>query len=169
MIEAYAISLAAEGVPVCVIARSLKIKSEDIRTFLKGALEDGRIVVLPPEDWLQKSKEGGVLIGVPLDVRERAARRVFGVSSQQSRVLLALLLYPMCSRERLDRALNRDKDVDADHCDYAACKVVVFNIRHKMERHSWFAIRPSENGYYCDGAARKKALAMVDDYCVQNF
>lgn len=170
MLNDYAISLAAEGVPVCAIARSLQTKSETIREVLRGAIEGGRLVELPPEDWLQKSKTNGIMIGVPLEARERAARRLFRLSDQQARVFVALLLYAACTSEKLDRVMNRGKVVEADYCGKTARRVVVHNIRHKLERYSWFIIKyMTMTGYYCDGEVRKKALAMIDDYCVSNF
>ena len=43
--------LADEGVPICAIARALKIPSDDVRETLQDALGEGVIVEYPREDW----------------------------------------------------------------------------------------------------------------------
>src|SRR3954465_15888923 len=47
----FAIRLADEGVPLRAIARATKIPSEELRTALEEARDDGRLIELPRDDW----------------------------------------------------------------------------------------------------------------------
>jgi hypothetical protein len=50
-VEAIAVRLADEGVPLRAIARAINTPSDQLRTKLREARDEGRLLDLPKEDW----------------------------------------------------------------------------------------------------------------------
>jgi len=113
------IRLADEGVPVRAIARSTSLPSDQIREILTDALQDGRLLELPREDWPP---------GFPRDQRVNYARatgvdpiallyrvqKLFRCARSEAILLLALVQNDQVSKVRDDMAY---KSVDVYVCN----------------------------------------------------
>jgi hypothetical protein len=102
----FAIRLADEGVPLRAIARAVNLPSAAVREELCQAKNDGRLLELPREDWPpgfprdQRALQLSRLVSEDRDLVHRVAAQVFGLTTMETRLLLALVQTPMVSRER---------------------------------------------------------------------
>ena len=102
-----AVRLADEGVPLRAIARACELPSEDLRIQLTEAVDAGRIVNLPREDWPpgcprdQRALQLNRLAAKDKDLIDRAAMQVFRLTPTQARLLLLMIQRAEVSRERV--------------------------------------------------------------------
>ena len=102
-----AVRLADEGVPLRAIARACELPSEDLRIRLTEAVDAGRIVNLPREDWPpgcprdQRALQLNRLTAKDKDLVDRAVVQVFRLSLTQARLLLLMVQQAEVSRERV--------------------------------------------------------------------
>ena len=119
-VETIAIRLADEGVPLRAIARATNTPSDQLRSQLREAHDDGRLLELPKEDWppgfprdqraLRLSRMG---IRNPEAVT-LAAGYVFGLTATEVSLLMTLIRSPDVPRERIGMA-PRTIDVHVCH------------------------------------------------------
>jgi len=102
-----AVRLADEGVPLRAIARACELPSEDLRIQLTEAVDAGRIVNLPREDWPpgcpkdQRALQLNRLTAKNKDLVDRAAVQVFRLTPTQAKLLLLMIRRTEISRERV--------------------------------------------------------------------
>jgi DNA-binding winged helix-turn-helix (wHTH) protein len=102
-----AVRLADEGVPLRAIARACELPSEDLRIQLTEAVDAGRIVNLPREDWPpgcpkdQRALQLNRLTAKDKDLVDRAAVQVFRLPPTQAKLLLLMLQRTEVSRQRV--------------------------------------------------------------------
>src|SRR6267154_4267528 len=113
-VVALAARLANEGMPICAIARSLKIPSSDIRMILHDALAEGFIVEYPQNDWPPGVKRNsfGPRLDNFIDDEDKlrsACCRLFGTTRQQSILLSILIKRPEVTKEQLHQAIERGR------------------------------------------------------------
>lgn len=143
--------LADEGVPLCAIARSVRIPSQDLREHLAAARDDGRLLDLPKEDWPP---------GFPRDERAAelsrklvcdrgallvAARQLFGLTVAEAELLLMLV----------QLAVVRSSNVTC------------VRIHHLRRRLATFGITVTTLwgcGYRLSGPDRRKAIDLILAY-----
>jgi hypothetical protein len=105
-----AVRLADEGVPLRAIARACELPSEDLRIQLTEAVDAGRIVNLPKEDWPpgcprdQRALQLNRLTARDKDLVDRAAVQVFRLTLTQAKLLLLMIQRAEVSRERVGMA-----------------------------------------------------------------
>jgi hypothetical protein len=107
-----AVRLADEGVPLRAIARACELPSEDLRIQLTEAVDAGRIVNLPREDWPpgcpkdQRALQLNRWLAKDKDLVDRAAVQVFRLTPMQAKLLLLMIRLTEVSRERVGMAGN---------------------------------------------------------------
>lgn len=153
-----ALRLADEGVPLRAIARATRIPSGDLREELLQAQADGRLLLLPHDDWppgfpreqraLQLSRQISHLATVPENTICLTIGRVFGVTATEAKLLLLLL-----QNHALDK--NRD-DMAANTVD-----VHVFHIRKRLQPYGIEIITIWGFGYQLSARDRKKAMSII--------
>ena len=119
-VDAIAIRLADEGVPLRAIARATNTPSDQLRTKLREARDEGRLLDLPKEDWppgfprdqraLQLSRMGTQ----NPEAVTLAAGHVFGLTATEVSLLMTLIRSPDVPRERIGMA-PRTIDVHVCH------------------------------------------------------
>jgi len=137
-LAAIAIRLADEGIPVRAIARGVRVPSEDVYELLDYALQEGKILELPKDDWPAGSNRAqrAIYTGTVMENEEilkSLCVRMFKTTRQQSAVLTVLLKRTEVTKTQIhtvlqeNRPLNSDKDTDPKMVD-----VVICNIRKKL-------------------------------------
>jgi hypothetical protein len=153
-----AIRLAAEGVPLCAIARATRIPSAELREQLEAAREEGWLIELPCHDWPP---------GPPAwHPRSPAWRGLAGDRDQQIVVLRALraLLGTTRSEGRLLLALLQTDSVCKDR--YATRDIVNVHIHHLRRRLAPFGISIATEhgyGYRLSSEGRSRLMDMITE------
>ncbi len=173
-----AVRLADEGLPICAIARSLKVPSESVREMLRDALADGVIVEYPREDWppgLKRNSFGPALdnfVASEEDLRT-ACSRYFGTTHQQSIVLSVLLKRPEASKEQLHQAIERDRPRDKKKTSAKLVDVLICILRRKLKQFAllWYADEERAiiktqwgKGYLIEAKDRIRAVRELNDF-----
>lgn len=139
---AVAVNLADEGVPVRAIARSLKVPSEDVYNLLTEAIQQGRIIELPKDDWppgagrntrtqLQRD-----ILGLDDGVLYTACSDLYKLTRLQSVVFLTLLRRTQATKAQLHNAIENNRNEPADPTDQKMVDVVICHIRRKIKQHA---------------------------------
>lgn len=160
------VRLADEGVPVLAIARGLAVPSGDVYETIREALDEGRLVTHPPDDWRPGSAREERAIGRDpvagrrLDDREREARlaALFGLTPHEARVLSALLVRPIATRAALHQALCADP---ASDCLEKMVDVYVHKLRRKIGPNG-FPVRTLRGvGYALEEGSRRRLFGLL--------
>jgi hypothetical protein len=115
----FAIRLADEGVPLRAIARATKIPSEELRTALEEARDDGRLIELPRDDWPpgfprdQRALQLSRMLSEDQNALVFSVQKIFHFSPAEAALLLALVQNVQVSKTRNDMAY---KSIDVYIC-----------------------------------------------------
>jgi hypothetical protein len=115
----FAIRLADEGVPLRAIARATKIPSEQLRITLEEAIDDGRLIELPREDWPpgfprdQRALQLSRMLSEDQHALVFNVQKIFHFSPAEAALLLALVQNVQVSKTRNDMAY---KSIDVYIC-----------------------------------------------------
>jgi len=132
---------ADEGVPIGALARifSQSHNSSDIRKLLHEAVNSGRILEMPREDWpplTPRDKRTPTVAAHKLgeDDRETTMRmaRKLKTTKLESRILLVLLRRGHASREQLHMAVEDNRGNPDEETDIKIVDVVVCKLRKKL-------------------------------------
>jgi DNA-binding response OmpR family regulator len=131
------IRAADEGVPIAAIRRIFRmvVDTLDIRELLRSAVQAGRLIAMPREDWPPAIPRDDRVPTVPkhelgaddIDLVMRIAK-VMRTTKLESRILVVLLRRGHASREQLHDVVesNRGNPVDVTHekiVDVVVCKL----------------------------------------------
>lgn len=167
-LEEAAIRLADEGVPVRAIARSTRMAGEELYDVLKQAVDDGKLIELPKDDWPPGSKRAGrnssqsPLLNLPDDTLRLACTQVFGVTRIQSAVVVAILRRPELTKDQIHNVIEAARKPGSEPTQLKMIDVVVCHVRKRFKEHHitldtiWgigYAMRPEE---------RAKVLIKID-------
>lgn len=159
------IALAAEGVPIAVIARSLSIPSGEIYDILQEAQDADQIIALPTYDWPKSKDRDRAFVNVS-SCRARQIdsdplliplRRMFDLTRQQAVVYLAILR-GVSGIAALRTAVN-----NADH----TLKVQICKLRRKLLEHGETEALPQTiwaDGYIIAKPVRLAMLARIEAF-----
>ncbi len=134
-----AIKLADEGVPVRAIARSIKIPSEDVYDLLKEAIQQGRILELPKDDWppgtlrSSRAQDERDIFSLDYDILHSACNTIYKFTRLQSTVFLTLLRRTQVTKTQLHNAIESNRHETADPTDQKMVDVVICHIRRKLK------------------------------------
>jgi hypothetical protein len=144
------VRLAGEGgVPLPVIARATKISSDVLRSTLRKAQLEGRLLRLPRDEWPPSFKQQ---VGVGAEVDDAfkvAARRVFGLTPNEICVLHLLMAGRPLNKSRIDGMTPRTIDVHI-------CKM-----RRQLQAHGIEIGTVRGSGYCLSEAARQKIARLI--------
>ena len=99
-VDATAIRLADEGVPLRAIARATNTPSDQLRTKLREARDEGRLLDLPKEDWPpgfprdQRALQLSRMVTQNPEAVTLAANHVFGLTATEVTLLMTLIQSP---------------------------------------------------------------------------
>lgn len=133
-----AVSLAHEGVPVRAIARSTKTPGEEIYEILKAAVEDGRLIEIPKDDWPQGSRRErtpaeAAVLGLDEVALQMTCSNYFKLTRLQSAVFAALVRRPTATKEQLHQAIENNRSANQEPTDPKMVDVVICHIRRKIK------------------------------------
>jgi len=153
-IDAVAVRLADEGVPLRAIARATNTPSDQLRENLKQALATGHLLDLPRDDWppgFPRDQRALQLTRMVTENREQVTlvmQQLFSLTSTEATLLMSLLQNQNVSKERIDMA---------DNC----FKVHIFNIRHRLDSFGIVIDTIWGYGYQLSGQGRHRLMDMV--------
>ncbi len=158
------VRLADEGIPVYAIARSLRLPPEDVRDFIRTALDDGVIVDHPRDDWSPGSKRATRSPDIDGffgndEGLYRTCSKYFKTTRQQSIVLGLLLRRPEVTKENLHQAIERDRPDGKEQTSQKLVDVLVCILRRKLKPFEFSIKTMWGHGYLMDPKDRTKAIA----------
>ena len=119
-VDAIVVRLADEGVPLRAIARATNTPSDQLRTKLREARDEGRLLDLPNEDWPpgfprdQRALQLSRMVTQNPEAVTLAANHVFGLTATEVTLLMTLIQSPDVPKERISMA-PRTIDVHICH------------------------------------------------------
>lgn len=134
-----AVALADEGVPVRAIARAAKIAGEDLYLVLKTAINEGRLIELPKDDWPptskrnQRNQPSHNLLNLDDDTLRMACASRFKFTRLQAAVFVTLLRRPEINKDQLHTAIEAIRPNQDEPTDQKMVDVVICHIRKKIK------------------------------------
>ena len=162
------VRLADEGVPLRAIGRSLCVPVEEFRYILHEALQNGRIVEIPREDWPQRQprsdREPATKNQFPADDNNlfTLVSRVFKTTRLESRVLLRLLRRGECTKEMIHAVVEENRGNPDDATQEKIVDVIICKLRKKLKK---FEIRIETIhalGWFLPQPEREKVFAIIN-------
>lgn len=153
-VEAIAVRLADEGVPLRAIARATHTPSDEIRQRLHQAKADGTLVALPKEDWppgFPRDERALQLSRMVIEDKESvviAIQRVFHLTSTEVSLLMLLLTHPAVPKTRINMV---HRTIDVHIC----------NIRRRLTPFGIAIGTLWGYGYQLSADARRKVMELI--------
>lgn len=166
-ISQIAVRLADEGVPVRVIARSLRVPGADIYTVLKEALDGGFLVELPKDDWPPGSKRSNrnALAGTLLDNDENlkfATIRLLKATRLEAIIFAMLLKRHEATKAQLHTVVEQNRPTEnSSPTDPKMIDVIICRLRAKLKPYDAKITTVWGLGYRMDQADRDKMIALL--------
>ena len=161
--------LADEGLPVCAIARSMKLPSDSIREVLHEAIATGGIVEYPREDWppgVPRNKRGQITEGL-LNHEDRlrfACVRHFKTTKLQSAILAIMLKRTEVTKEQLHQVIEQNRANEKEETDLKMVDVIVCHLRKKLKPFGIAIKTVWACGYFIEIEHRDRALKLLEDF-----
>jgi len=135
----YIVRAADEGVPIGALKRIFRSDPVDLRLAVNNALNAGRLIEMPREDWppLTPRDQRTPTVAphkIQEDDRETILRmaRKLKTTKLESSILLVLLRRGHASREQLHMAVEDNRGNPDDETDIKIVDVVVCKLRKKL-------------------------------------
>lgn len=170
LLQAVAIRLADEGIPVRAIARSIRMPSEDLYDILRTAIELGKIVELPKDDWPVGSARAqrACIAGTILENDETlafACSRFFKSTRQQSAVLAVMLKRNEITKAQIHQILEQNRPTEGrEATDPKLVDVVVCHLRKKLKPHNVEIETIWGTGYLIPPKGRELAVRLLENF-----
>ena len=167
-----AVALADEGVPVCAIARSVHISSDEVRSALREAISEGRIVEMPRDDWPPNLRRVDRLPGNGQTYTDEQlgtyCRRLFSLTELEATVFVPLVKRDEVSKTSLHASIQAGRaaraHAEVEETDPKMVDVVVHKLRKKLAPHGVIIKTLWAKGYFMDRAQRRVVFDMLTAY-----
>lgn len=168
-----AVALADEGVPVRAIARSVKIPGDDVYDILRQAIDEGKLIALPKDDWPPSGKKSAryqaenTILSHDDDTLGMACSSYFKMTRLQAAVFVAMLRRPPeISKLQIHNAIEANRPNADEPTDLKMVDVVICHIRKKLKaRDASFTIETIwGKGYSLVAASRDLALLHIANH-----
>lgn len=162
------IGLANEQVPVCAIARAMRVPAEDVREVLREALELGTIAEVPREDWL-----AGKFGQKPVGFKSKQVSdedlvynciRLFKVTRLQASLLAVLLVRTEVSKEAMHQVIEQRRKANTSETDPKMVDVVICHLRKRLRPFKLKITTLWACGYYMEPEHRARANQLLADF-----
>lgn len=167
-----AIRLAAEGIPVNVIARGLEVPAADVRLSLDEALASGRITEMPAADWPPTARRADHLPPHIAAARDAdlvtGFMRTFKTPKLAANFMLVLVKREEATKTTLHRVIESQRAARAnrpstsEETDPKMVDVVICNLRKKLKPFGLTIHTLWGRGYYFDEKDRQKILSLIE-------
>lgn len=167
-----AVRLAAENVPVNVVARGLDIPAPEVRNALEYALETGGITEMPAPDWPPTARRADHLPSVITAARDVdltiSCMRAFKITKLMASFMIVLLkreeadkivLHRVIEAQRASRTSRPD---NMEETDPKMVDVIICNLRKKLKPYGLIIQTLWGHGYYISSEGRRAALALIE-------
>lgn len=164
-LEAVAIRLADEGLPIAAAARALRIDSDTLREFLHEAVVDGRLLRVTRDDWPPGCERADRRPDYPTKIVEDRVSllcvRVFRVTVKEAMLLAALLRRPEATKEQL---LGFMYGAAEDLPELKIIDVFVCKLRKELVKHGLDIQTIWGRGYFISPEHRAAAMKLLEDF-----
>jgi hypothetical protein len=172
LLKQIATRLAAEGIPVNVIARGLENPAADVRATLEDALSSGRITEMPAADWPPTARRADHLPPHIAAARDADLVTSFMRAFRLTKLMASFMLV-LVKREEADkmtlhrvieaqRATRANRPNNSEETDPKMVDVVICNLRKKLKTFGITINTLWGRGYYLDAKDRQSALSRVE-------
>lgn len=165
-VEAIAVRLADEGIPVRAIARATRLSSDEVYEVLHAAIERATILFLPKDDWPVTNQriDRSPMFGTGLEDEEKlrtACARQFKTTRLESAMLALLLKRREATKQQLHMVIEENRPDGRDATDPKMVDVIICKLRKKVK--SWgIEIQTLWSiGYLLEPAYREKVIALL--------
>lgn len=166
-VEALAIALADEGVPVGAIARATRTPCGDIYEILRDALGRGAIIELPKADWPPGANRDNrlTLLTSSLQTDEQlqiACARVFKATRLEAALLAVMLKRNTITKKQLHQVVEQNRPSPGmPETEEKIVDVVICHLRKKLKPHDLMIETIWGIGYMIPLSHREKAVALL--------
>ena len=138
-LEATAIRMADEGIPVRAIARTTRLPSDDVYEVLNNAVMRGVIVEIPKDDWPTGSSRisRNPCLGTALEEEEElklACSRCFKATPLEASVLAILLKRTVVTKAQLHQVIELGRRREREETDPKIVDVIICHLRKKLKK-----------------------------------
>jgi DNA-binding response OmpR family regulator len=167
-VEAVAIRMADEGVPVRAIARATRVPSDEVYGILRDAVARGAIVDIPKDDWPVGSNRSSRVAfnGTPLQNEEElkfACARYFKATRLEAAILALLLRRSEATKQQLHIVIEQNRPTEGrEETDPKMVDVIICHLRKKLRKRDIEIETVWGIGYLITPAGRDKALAILN-------
>jgi len=165
--RAAVIRAADEGVPIAALKRIFR-PADDMRGLLHMALNSGRLIQLPAEDWPpEQRREDRTSTVPPHELGEddtfllMKIARAFKTTRLEGNILMVILRRGFASRDRLHDAVEDNRGNPENPTEKKIVDVVVCKLRKKLAIHGIKLNTIHSTGYEMTDSDRQKAWALV--------
>lgn len=178
----YTIRMANEGIPLSAMARALGVPSGAVRRTLDNALQLGKILSIPPDDWPpmgprkpRRQSAGAArtwLQRIGDDLLTLHCIRVFKLTPLQASVFSMLLRHNDVTKEMIHNMIEHRRQQKGarstlEETDLKMVDVVICHIRRKLKAYNDGqspVLTVWGSGYYIPGEFKLKATRMIQSY-----
>lgn len=167
LIDAMAIRMADEGVPVRSIARVTRLPSEEVYEIIKDAIGRGALVEIPGDDWPAGTTRASrsPFNSTPLDNEEElkfACVRCFKATRLEAAILALLLKRSEATKQQLHTVIEQNRPTEGrDETDPKMVDVLICHLRKKLRGHGIEIETVWGLGYLIPPAGRDTAVAIL--------
>ena len=158
---------ADEGVPIGALVRIFG-PFEGLRELLHSAVNNGRLVAMPREDWppaVPRDQRAPTVAGHPLgdddDNLFIQCAKALKTTKLETSVLTVLLRRGHADRDQLHKAVEDNRGHQNDPTDIKIVDVVICKMRKKLAVHGLKITTIHSIGYEMSEADRQKAWALI--------
>lgn len=137
-LQAVAIRMADEGVPVRAIARSTRISSDDLYMTLRDAIGRGVLVEMPKDDWPLGSSRGArtAFNGTALeneDALKVACAKIFKATRLEAAILSVMFKRTEVTKQQLHQVIEQSRPPGREETDPKMVDVIICHLRKKLK------------------------------------
>jgi DNA-binding response OmpR family regulator len=167
LVEAVAVRLADEGIPVRAIARATHLPSDEVYEALRDAIARGSILEMPRDDWPASTARANrvVISGTPIDTDEGmkcACVRYFKASPLEAGMLTLLLKRDEVTKEQLHHVIETTRGIGKVPTEIKMVDVMICKLRKKLKDPHDITIKTMWGlGYYMEHPERDRTLKLL--------
>lgn len=167
VLESIAIRFANEGVPIAAISRSMQQESSGLREVLHEAIDQGKLLAMPKEDWPPGSDPHDRLpvqfqINLDDDFLKVHIMKTFKLTRLRAKLFCKLLRSGLVTKEVLHTCVEENRGFREETTDIKIVDVVICHMRKQLKHHGIFIDTVWGVGYCMSDDMRKRAIDILN-------